>query len=74
MRLPETITRLGWDIPRLRFAFRTALSACGALLIAWLLKLEHPQWSAMTVWAAAQPVRGQLLEKSLFRMGGPSWA
>lgn len=38
--------------------------------MAWLFGLEHPQWSAMTVWAASQPTRGQLLEKSLFRVAG----
>lgn len=63
-------TRFGLDPLRLSFAARTALGACIALLVAWLLGLEHPQWSAMTVWAASQPTRGLLLEKSLFRMIG----
>lgn len=65
-----TLGRLGFDIPKLRFALQTACAACAALLVAWLLGLEHPQWSAMTVWAASQPTRGQLLEKSLFRVAG----
>ena len=64
------MAKFGFDLPRLNFAFRTAVAACLALFIAWLLGLEHPQWSAMTVWAAAQPTRGQLLEKSLFRTVG----
>lgn len=64
------IARLGFDGPLLRYALRTALAACVALLVAWLLKLEHPQWSAMTVWAASQPTRGQLIEKSFFRLAG----
>lgn len=63
-------TGLGFDLPRLRFAFHTAIAACIAFLIAWRLGLDHPQWSAMTVWAASQPTRGQLLEKSLFRAIG----
>ncbi|WP_160120870.1 FUSC family protein [Rhodovarius lipocyclicus] len=62
--------RLGFDPPRLAFALRTALGACLALYLAWALGLEHPQWSAMTVWATSQPTRGQLLEKSLFRCIG----
>jgi uncharacterized membrane protein YccC len=61
---------LGFDLPRLRFAFHTAIAACIAFLIAWRLGLDHPQWSAMTVWAASQPTRGQLLEKGLFRAIG----
>lgn len=68
MRSPRM--RLGFDRARLGFALRTALAACAALVIAWLLGLEHPQWAGMTVWAASQPVRGQLLEKSLFRFAG----
>lgn len=66
----ERIAAIGFDLPRLNFALRTAIAACLALFIAWLIGLEHPQWSAMTVWAAAQPTRGQLLEKSFFRIFG----
>ncbi|MFG1372452.1 FUSC family protein [Xanthobacter oligotrophicus] len=68
--LKPTLERLGFDPIRLNFTLRTALAACCALLVAWLVGLEHPQWSAMTVWAAAQPVRGQLVEKSFFRAAG----
>ena len=66
----RALSRLGFDPARGRFALRTALAACLGLMLAWLLGLEHPQWSAMTVWAASQPVRGLLLEKSLFRAAG----
>ena len=62
--------RWGFDPARFAFAWRTALTACVALFIAWALGLEHPQWTAMSVWAAAQPTRGMLLEKSLFRAAG----
>lgn len=62
--------RAGFDPPRLGFTLRTAAAACLALLAAWLAGLEHPQWSAMTVWAASLPLRGHLLEKSLFRALG----
>jgi uncharacterized membrane protein YccC len=61
---------LGFDLGRMRYAFRTAIGACIALAIGWAIGLEHPQWSAMTVWAASQPMRGHLLEKCLFRLGG----
>lgn len=69
--MPSTLLdRLGFNPARLNFTLRTAFAACCALLIAWLLRLEHPQWSAMTVWAASQPIRGHLLEKSFFRALG----
>ncbi len=64
------LARAGFDPARLRFALQTALAAVIALLAAWALGLDHPQWSAMTVWASAQPVRGMLLEKGLFRAAG----
>ncbi|WP_172327865.1 FUSC family protein [Mangrovicoccus sp. HB161399] len=64
------LARMGFDLPRLAYAGRTAVAACIALLLAWAAGLEHPQWAAMTVWAASQPLRGQLLEKSLFRVLG----
>ncbi|MDI4664933.1 FUSC family protein [Xanthobacter autotrophicus] len=64
------LEQLGFDTARLHFTLRTAVAACCALALAWGIGLEHPQWSAMTVWAAAQPVRGQLVEKSFFRALG----
>ncbi|MGI3163513.1 FUSC family protein [Pseudooceanicola sp. 200-1SW] len=66
----DFLTRLGFDAPRTLFSARTAVAVCIAFLLAWALGLEHPQWAGMTVWAAAQPLRGQLLEKSLFRLLG----
>jgi uncharacterized membrane protein YccC len=70
MDLSAALGAWGFDLPRLRFAFRTALIACTTLLVASLLGLEHPQWAAMTVWITAQPTRGLLLEKGLFRIAG----
>ncbi|MBI1203857.1 MAG: FUSC family protein [Rhodopseudomonas sp.] len=70
MTLTDRLTAWGLDKGRLTFGLRTAFAACLALLAAWLIGLEHPQWSAMTVWAASQPLRGQLIEKSLFRALG----
>lgn len=68
--LTSWLARQGFDVPRLGFGLRTALASCLALLLAWLMGLEHPQWTAMTVWAVSQPVRGMLVEKSLFRALG----
>ncbi|NDV98489.1 FUSC family protein [Salipiger sp. PrR002] len=68
--MTAALQTLGFNKDRLTFALRTAFAACLALIIAWLLGLEHPQWAGMTVWAASQPVRGQLLEKGLFRFAG----
>lgn len=65
-----TAAHWGFDSERLTFTLRTACAACLALVIAWSAGLEHPQWSAMTVWAASQPTRGQLLEKGAFRFAG----
>lgn len=70
LNISTLIGRLGFDLATLLFSLRTAVAACAALLIAWLLGFEHPQWSAMTVWVVSQPTRGQLLEKSLFRVVG----
>lgn len=60
----------GFDPGRLAFAGRTAVAACLAFVGAWALGLEHPQWAGMAVWAASQPTRGQLIEKSFFRALG----
>lgn len=68
--LPAGMARLGFDVAALPFTLRTALAACAALLLGWLMGLDHPQWAAMTVWATSQPLRGQIFEKSLFRMAG----
>jgi hypothetical protein len=69
-RLLQASARWGFDPVRLRQHLRTAFAACLALLAAWQLGLEHPQWAAMATWAASQPLRGQLLEKSFFRVAG----
>lgn len=61
---------LGFDRARLPFTLRTALASSLALLVATLLNLDSPQWAAMTVWLVAQPTRGLLLEKSLYRAAG----
>ncbi|RUO59088.1 hypothetical protein CWI71_09660 [Pseudidiomarina insulisalsae] len=64
------LAKYGFDYSRFRFGTRTAIAACLALIIAWALGLEHPQWSAMTVWGVSQPTRGLLLEKAGYRSLG----
>lgn len=70
MPVDAAIRRLGFQPGQLYYTLRTAIGACIALWLAWVLGLEHPQWAAMSVWIAAQPTRGMLLEKSLFRALG----
>ena len=69
-RFLERAAQWGFDSARLRQHLRTAFAACIAVFAAWALGLEHPQWAGMTVWAASQPLRGQLLEKSFYRTTG----
>ncbi|WP_176083779.1 FUSC family protein [Martelella sp. HB161492] len=64
------LIRAGFDPERFSFAARTAVAAVLALFAAFALGLDHPQWAAMTVFAASQPTRGQLVEKSFFRLAG----
>lgn len=68
--LSRGLSRLDFDVSALPFTLRTALGACVALLLGWMMGLDHPQWAAMTVWSASQPLRGQIFEKSLFRIAG----
>jgi uncharacterized membrane protein YccC len=66
----QALSRLGFDAQRLQFTLRTALACCAAVLAAWLLGLEHPHWTGMTVWAASLPIRDHMLERSFFRVVG----
>ncbi|WP_413206923.1 FUSC family protein [Rhodospirillum sp. A1_3_36] len=67
---PHILDRLGFDRDRLAFTGRTAVVAFLAVALAWAFGLGHPQWAGMSVWAASQPLRGHLLEKSLNRFLG----
>lgn len=64
------LEKLGFVPPQLAFTLRTAVAVLIAIGIAASLGLEHPQWSGMSVWAASLPVRGHLIEKSLYRALG----
>lgn len=52
------------------FACRTAASALLALYVAYFLQLESPYWAATTALIVANPVYGQVVSKSLFRLIG----
>lgn len=56
--------------PALAFALRTAAAALAALLAALALGLDNPHWAAMTVWIVAQPTRGMVVSKGLYRLAG----
>lgn len=58
------------DYGLFKFGLRTALASWLALVAATLLGLSSAHWAAMTVWFVAQPDRGALFEKSLFRVLG----
>lgn len=64
------LEKLGFVPAQLAFTLRTAVAVLLAIGIAASLGLEHPQWSGMSVWAASLPVRGHLIEKSLYRALG----
>ncbi|MBZ9677174.1 FUSC family protein [Mesorhizobium sp. ES1-1] len=52
------------------FALRTVSAGLVALLVAYALKLDHPQWAMMTVFIVAQPVAGMVLAKGFYRLLG----
>lgn len=56
--------------PALIFALRTTATALLALVVAVLLGLDSPHWAAMTVWIVAQPTRGMVVSKGLYRLAG----
>lgn len=61
---------LGFHVPVLAFALRTAVAAFAALAIAYAMGLEHPHWAAMSVWASSQPMREHLLSRGIYRFAG----
>lgn len=51
-------------------AFLLALSSWLSFVIALLLGVEHAYWAAMPVWVLAQPTRGLVFERALYRIVG----
>ena len=66
----QTLEKLGFDTGKGPFLIRTALAVCVAILLAFWLGLDHPQWAGMSVWIASLPVRGSLLAKGAARLAG----
>lgn len=64
--LPRSIFAHGWFL----FCLRTWLSAVLALSTAFWLQLSSPGSAAVTVMILAQPTRGQVLSKALYRLAG----
>lgn len=62
--------KAGFDRPKLAIGLQVSLVALLALAMAWALRLEHPQWAAITVFLTLQPTRGQIVEKSSYRVLG----
>ena len=60
--------------PRVRgaiaYSLRNWLASMLALYLAFVLQLDAPYWSWLTVWIVAQPTPGMLLSKSLYRVIG----
>jgi hypothetical protein len=52
------------------FATKTMASALIALLVAFTLNLDQPQWALLTVFIVAQPQSGLVLAKSFYRVIG----
>ncbi|MGO2958404.1 MAG: FUSC family protein [Acetobacter sp.] len=66
MRLPRGIFPPGW----FQFCLRTWLSVVLALATAFWLQLSSPGSAAVTVMILAQPLRGQVLSKAVYRLVG----
>ena len=64
--LPQHIFTPGW----FSFCFRTWLSVVLALSTAFWLQLPSPASAAVTVMILAQPLRGQVLSKAMYRLLG----
>ncbi|MDE7547280.1 FUSC family protein [Acetobacter fabarum] len=66
LQLPPSVFSPGWFL----FCLRTWLSAVLALSTAFWLQLSSPGTAAVTVMILAQPLRGQVLSKALYRLAG----
>ena len=61
---------LGLDRAALAHALRLWLAAWLAFGMAALLHIPNPYWAAMPIWVVAQPSRGLLFERGVFRVIG----
>ena len=70
IRMSSFRTWSPWDAAAVRRALLFALAATLAFGLAALLHLRNPYWAAMPVWVIAQPQRGVLVERGVFRVLG----
>ncbi len=61
---------LGLDRALVGHALRLALAAWLAFAVASVLHIQNAYWAAMPIWVVAQPSRGLLLERAVFRITG----
>ena len=61
---------IGLDRAGVGHALRLALAAWLAFAFASVLHIQNAFWAAMPIWVVAQPSRGQLLERAVFRVMG----
>lgn len=61
---------LGLDAAAVKRGLSLALSAWLAFALATWLKIPFAYWAAMPVWVVAQPRRGVMLERGVFRIIG----
>ena len=66
-KLPDLLPR---DGAATRRALLLALAALLSFAAASLLHVHNAYWAAMPVWVIAQPARGVLLERAVFRIVG----
>lgn len=58
------------EAPLIAQALRLALAAWLAFALASGLGIDHAFWATMPVWVIAQPLRGMVFERALWRMVG----
>lgn len=61
---------VGIDAVRARFAALAAIAAWIAVLVATQLDLPNAHWAGVTVFTVAQPSRGLLIERCIWRLTG----
>ena len=59
-----------WDAAATQRALLLALAAWLSFFVATLFHVHNAYWAAMPVWVIAQPARGVLVERAIFRVIG----
>ncbi len=61
---------MGLDRAGVGYALTLFIAATAAFTVASVLQIPNAYWAAMPIWVVAQPQRGVLLERALFRVLG----